>query len=182
MCCLIWRPYFPSYNMTRNDKEKCITPPVMKQNIHPCFATRSKIATRKVVVDCWHQPRMKNLPLKGRSSMPSPHWIPAVQGFPPCTSPCRRPACCRRNKPEHHNGHQVSSHFNTLLKKILWAEKSPIKFDTMTSFSWLVLKFREKLGKNCIGKLVLKRQVHCFKGKVSKILLSYMWVGGGQES
>ena len=157
----------------------------MQQNIHPCFASRSKIATRRVVVDCWHQPRMKNLPLKGRSSMPSPHWIPAVQGFPPCTSPCRRPACCRRNKPEHHNGHQVSSHFNTLVKKILRAEKSPIKCDTMTTFSWLVLK-EKKLGENRIGKLeqmeVLKRQVHCFKGKVSKLVLSHMWVGWGQES
>ena len=46
------------------------------------------------------QQQMKSLPLKRRSRTPSLHLIPAVQGFPPYTIPCRSPACLHRRKPE----------------------------------------------------------------------------------
>ena len=75
---------------------------------------------RRVVLDCGlNKMKMKDSPLRGRSSMPSLRWIPAVRGFLLYTSPCTPPAYCRRNKPEHYIDHQVSSHFNTLLKEIL---------------------------------------------------------------
>ena len=56
---------------------------------------------------------MRNLPLKGRSSMPSPHLILAVPGFRPCTSLCRQLTCSHRRKPEHYNSINICLHIST---------------------------------------------------------------------